>query len=46
MPLTTGTRLGPYEIAAQIGVGGILIERMKASDGSVKINVPPGGKDH
>ncbi len=23
MPLTPGTRLGPYEIAAQIGVGGM-----------------------
>ncbi len=23
MPLTTGTRLGPYEITAQIGVGGM-----------------------
>jgi len=46
MALTPGTRLGPYAITAQIGVGGILIERMKASDGSVKINVPPGGKGH
>ncbi len=23
MPLTPGTRLGPYEIAAQIGMGGM-----------------------
>ena len=23
MALTSGTRLGPYEIAAQIGVGGL-----------------------
>ena len=46
MALPPGTRLGPYEITTQIGVGGILIVRMKASDGSVKINVPQGGKDH
>ncbi len=46
MALAPGTRLGPDAITAQIGVGGILIKRMKASDGSVKIDVPQGGKGH
>ena len=27
MPLQPGTRLGPYEITAQIGVGGLRVQR-------------------
>ncbi len=27
MPLTPGTRLGPYAMTAQIGVGGLRVQR-------------------
>ncbi len=38
MALTSGTRLGPYEITAQIGVGGMgeLPGREDVSDGVAK----------
>ena len=38
MPLTPGTRLGPYEIAAQIGVGG-MGEVYRATDTKLKRDV-------
>ncbi len=38
MPLTAGTRLGPYEIAAQIGVGG-MGEVYRATDTKLKRDV-------
>jgi eukaryotic-like serine/threonine-protein kinase len=38
MPLTPGTRLGPYEIAAQIGVGG-MGEVYRATDTNLKRQV-------
>ena len=38
MPLTTGTRLGPYEITAQIGVGG-MGEVYRATDTKLKRDV-------
>ena len=38
MPLTSGTRLGPYEIAAQIGVGG-MGEVYRARDTKLKREV-------
>ncbi len=44
MTLAPGTRLGPYEVSAQIGVGG-MGEVYKATDASLKrsvaIKVPP-----
>ena len=38
MALTTGTRLGPYELAAQIGVGG-MGEVYRATDTKLKREV-------
>ena len=38
MPLTAGTRLGPYEITAQIGVGG-MGEVYRATDTNLKRQV-------
>ena len=38
MPLTSGTRLGPYEITAQIGVGG-MGEVYRATDTKLKREV-------
>ncbi len=38
MPLNVGTRLGPYEIAAQIGVGG-MGEVYRATDTKLKRDV-------
>ena len=38
MALTSGTRLGPYEIAAQIGVGG-MGEVYRATDTKLKREV-------
>ncbi len=38
MALTPGTRLGPYEIAAQIGVGG-MEEVYRATDTKLKRDV-------
>ena len=38
MALTPGTRLGPYEIAAQIGVGG-MGEVYRATDTKLKRDV-------
>ena len=38
MPLTAGTRLGPYEITAQIGVGG-MGELYRARDTNLKRQV-------
>ena len=38
MPLQTGTRLGPYEITAQIGVGG-MGEVYRARDTKLKREV-------
>ncbi len=38
MPLTVGTRLGPYEIAAQIGEGG-MGEVYRATDTKLKREV-------
>ncbi len=32
MALASGTRLGPYEITAQIGVGGNVVERQPCDD--------------
>ena len=38
MPLNVGTRLGPYEITAQIGVGG-MGEVYRATDTKLKRDV-------
>jgi len=38
MPLSPGTRLGPYEVAAQIGVGGMR-EVYRATDTTLKRDV-------
>jgi len=38
VPLTAGTRLGPYEITAQIGVGG-MGEVYRATDTNLKRQV-------
>ena len=49
MPLTSGTRLGPYEVTAQIGVGG-MGEVYRATDTNlgrdVAIKVLPGTLAH
>ena len=43
MPLQAGTRLGPYEIVAPLGAGG-MGEAYRASDAKLKLRVPAGKK--